>query len=231
MATLIVAPGVELHYWDDDFTDPWRKAPAILLQHGFSRSGRFWYNWVPLLSREFRVIRPDLRGMGESAIAEEAYEASLDIFMADLNAILDSSGIDRVVYVGESFGGFLGLSYALSFPDRVTALCLCNTPCRLPRRGRTDPEGDWDTAMRQSIGKLVYGDDRQPAGHPVRPGGNEGLVHFRNGPHVAQHWAQAAGLPGYPGLPASPEGSEHADVAPDRRGVPDVHPGAAAVHG
>ena len=152
MATLNVAPGVELHYWDDDFTDPWREPPAILLQHGFSRSGRFWYNWVPLLSREFRVLRPDLRGMGESAIAEDAYEASLDIFMADLNAILDANGIDRVVYVGESFGGILGLSYARSFPDRVTALCLCNTPCRLPRRGRTDPEGDWDTAMRQSIG-------------------------------------------------------------------------------
>jgi pimeloyl-ACP methyl ester carboxylesterase len=29
---------------------------------------------------------------------------------------------------------------------------LCNTPCRLPRRGRTDPGGDWDTAMRQSVG-------------------------------------------------------------------------------
>ena len=126
MATLNVAPGVDLHYWDDDFSDPWREPPAILLQHGFSRSGRFWYNWVPLLSREFRVLRPDLRGMGESSISEDAYEASLDIFMGDINAILDSNGIGRVVYVGESFGGILGLGYARAFPDRVTALCLCN---------------------------------------------------------------------------------------------------------
>ena len=152
MARLTLSPGVELNFYDDDFTDPWRRAPAVLLQHGFSRSGKFWYNWVPLLSREFRVLRPDLRGMGESSIAEEAYEPSLDFFMADLNAILDSLGIDRVVYVGESFGGIIGLSLAHSFPDRVRALVLCNTPCRLPRRGRTDPGSEWQTAMRQSVG-------------------------------------------------------------------------------
>ena len=97
MATLNVSPGVELHFYDDDFTDPWRQAPSILLQHGFSRSGKFWYNWVPLLSSEFRVLRPDLRGMGESSMAEEAYEPSLDTFMADLNAILDRLDIDKVV--------------------------------------------------------------------------------------------------------------------------------------
>ena len=39
----------QLHYYLDDFTDPWRSAPeAIVLQHGFSRNGRFWYNWPPL---------------------------------------------------------------------------------------------------------------------------------------------------------------------------------------
>ena len=72
--------------------------------------------------------------------------------MADLNAILGRLGIDRVVYVGESFGGILGLSFAHSFPDRVRGLVLCNTPCRLPRRGRSDPESEWQTAMRRSVG-------------------------------------------------------------------------------
>lgn len=152
MANLSVAPGVELHYYDDNFTDPWQPAPTILLQHGFSRSGRFWYNWVPLLAREFRVLRPDLRGMGESVMDEAAYEPLLDIFMADLNAILDSQGIERVVYVGESFGGILGLSFAYAFPDRVRALVLCNTPCRLPRRGRNDPGSAENAALSRSVG-------------------------------------------------------------------------------
>ncbi len=152
MPSMPVGPGVELHYYDDDFTDPWRSAPAMLLQHGFSRSGKFWYNWVPLLSREFRILRPDMRGMGESTIAEDQYEPSLDTFVNDLRSILDHLGIEDVVYVGESFGGIIGLNFAHRHPERTRALVLCNTPCRLPRRERTDPGGDLETSMSRSVG-------------------------------------------------------------------------------
>jgi len=38
------------------------KCPFILLQHGFGRSSKFWYRWVPYLSRFIRSLRPDLRG-------------------------------------------------------------------------------------------------------------------------------------------------------------------------
>ena len=41
MPTFTAADGTELHYYEDDFTDPWREAPVVLLQHGFSRSGLF----------------------------------------------------------------------------------------------------------------------------------------------------------------------------------------------
>ena len=144
--------GAKLHYYDDDFTDPWRPSPAILLQHGFSRNGKFWYNWVPLLSRQFRVLRPDLRGMGESTVDEKQYEAALDVFVDDLLAILDHAGIEDVVYAGESFGGILGLSFAHRHPDRVRALVLCNTPCRLPSRDRSGRGGDADDALNRSVG-------------------------------------------------------------------------------
>ena len=152
MPLLGMGPGVELHYYDDDFTDPWRPAPTMLLQHGFSRSGRFWYNWVPLLSRQFRVLRPDMRGMGESIISEEQFEPSLDIFVDDLRSILDHLGIEDVVYVGESFGGILGLNFAHKHPERVQALVLCNTPCRLPSRDRSGRGGDTDDALNRSVG-------------------------------------------------------------------------------
>lgn len=152
MPSLTVAPGVGLHYYYDDFTDPWRPAPTILLQHGFSRNGRFWYNWVPLLARQFRVLRPDMRGMGLSAIDEGRFEPSLDIFVNDLLAILEHEGIEDVVYVGESFGGILGLNFAHRHPERVRALVLCNTPCRLPSRERSGRGGDTDDALNRSVG-------------------------------------------------------------------------------
>jgi 3-oxoadipate enol-lactonase len=155
MPTLRMDQGVEISYDDHDFTDPWRSAPVMLLQHGFSRSGRFWYNWVPLLGGEFRILRPDMRGMGRSTIPDERYEPSLDIFAADVKHLLDHLGIDETIFVGESFGGTIGLKFAHVYPERTRALVLCNTPCRLPHgelRQRFSAGGDWDAAMRQGIG-------------------------------------------------------------------------------
>lgn len=36
-----------LYYEVDDYTDPWRNAPYLVLQHGYGRSSLFWYSWVP----------------------------------------------------------------------------------------------------------------------------------------------------------------------------------------
>ena len=177
MAFLGVGPGVELHYYDDDFTGPWRSAPTMLLQHGFSRSGKFWYNWVPLLSREFRILRPDMRGMGESIIDEDQYEPSLDTFVDDLASILDHLGIDDVVYVGESFGGILGLNFAHKYPRRTRALVLCNTPCRLPRRERSGRGGDWDAALSRSVGAWSTATINNRSGHPSGATGPGRVVH------------------------------------------------------
>ncbi len=155
MPTLRFDEDVELHYEDDDFTDPWRSAPAMLLQHGFSRSGRFWYNWVPLLGQEFRIVRPDMRGMGRSTMAEERYIPSLETFVNDVRRLLDRLHIDRVVFVGESFGGIIGLKFAHTYPERMRALVLCNTPCKLPHgalRQRFAAGGDWDATLRRGVG-------------------------------------------------------------------------------
>ena len=56
------------------------------------------------------------------------------------------------MYVGESFGGILGLNFAHKHPQRVRALVLCNTPCRLPSRERSGLGGDTDDALSRSVG-------------------------------------------------------------------------------
>ena len=56
----------DLYYQVDDFTDPWSNAPTLILQHGYGRTSDFWFQWVPYLSRFFKVVRPDLRGLGKS---------------------------------------------------------------------------------------------------------------------------------------------------------------------
>ena len=57
---------ISIYYELDDFTDPWRESDTIWIQHGFGRSGKFWFHWVPSLSRRYRVLRVDMRGHGRS---------------------------------------------------------------------------------------------------------------------------------------------------------------------
>ena len=113
-----------LFYRDDDFADPWEPHDAVMLQHGFGRSGNMYYGWVPHLCRDFRVIRMDLRGTGQSADPGPDPRFTLDGFMSDFIGMLDALKIERVHYVGESLGSILGIALAATHPERVKSLTL-----------------------------------------------------------------------------------------------------------
>ena len=123
-----------LHYRIDDFTDPWRNAPYLILQHGYGRSGNFWYAWVPYLARFFRVVRPDLRGLGQSE-APADLESGLNVpaYIGDLVAIIDALGGGPVHYCGESLGGILGMVLAAEHPAKLRTLSLIAAPVLINR--------------------------------------------------------------------------------------------------
>lgn len=123
-------PGLPgLHYALDDFTDPWRNAPYLILQHGYGRSGMFWYSWVPYLSRYFRIVRPDLRGLGRSeAPADLETGLSVATYLDDLVALIDALGGGPVHYCGESLGGILGMALAAEHPAKLRTLSLVAAP-------------------------------------------------------------------------------------------------------
>jgi 3-oxoadipate enol-lactonase len=129
--------GPSLHYVLDDYTDSWKNAPFIVLQHGNGRSGRFWYSWVPYLSRFYRVVRPDMRGLGESsADFDLTSEFTLDHCVQDLVAIIDHLGVGSVHICGESAGGMVGIALAATHPQRVRTLTLVSTPVNIPSERR-----------------------------------------------------------------------------------------------
>ena len=122
-------PNTSLHYELDDFTDPWADRPTVLLQHGNGRSGAFWYRWVPYLSRYYKVVRPDMRGLGASRMPADRLQAlSLEELVADVLAVLEDLGVSSVHYCGESMGGIVGLAMAAWHPERVRSLTLVATP-------------------------------------------------------------------------------------------------------
>jgi pimeloyl-ACP methyl ester carboxylesterase len=105
--TFSTADGLQLAYYVDDFTDPWRKPDTVLLLHAAMGSSRRWFQWVPPLSRRYRVVRLDLRGHGNSQIPKPTDDFSLSLLVSDALALLDLVGADRAHVVGNSAGGYV----------------------------------------------------------------------------------------------------------------------------
>jgi len=121
-----------LHYLVDDFTDPWKPAPTIVLQHGYGRSGRFWYAWVPYLARYFRVVRPDWRGFGASARDFDlASGITVEAFVEDTADLVRHLGGGPVHYCGESLAGTFGFVLAAEHPDLVATLTALAAPLKV----------------------------------------------------------------------------------------------------
>lgn len=118
----------DLYYEIDDYTDPWKQAPYILLQHSYAKSSRFYYSWVPYLSRFYKVLRPDLRGLGQSGKDFDLGKLNAACYLDDFNDLLDHLGVESLHYCGDMSAGILGLAYAAEYPQRVRTLSVVSTP-------------------------------------------------------------------------------------------------------
>jgi pimeloyl-ACP methyl ester carboxylesterase len=148
--------GQRTHYICDDFADPWKHRESVLIQHGFGRHAKFWYHWIPVLSRKYRVIRRDLRGHGHSSFPsperKSEYNYNVDTILGEVIDTLDQLNIEKVHFLGESTGGMLGEILAAKHPDRLYSLTVCSTPSYLPPQALklfAFDQADWPTACRE----------------------------------------------------------------------------------
>jgi 3-oxoadipate enol-lactonase len=94
----------------------------VLLVHAGVGDRRLWDGQMDAFAASHRVVRPDLRGFGESAIPGGPFS-----YVDDLRALLDHLEIARSAVVGNSFGGRVALDFALVHPERTTALVLVDS--------------------------------------------------------------------------------------------------------
>ena len=125
---LRLADGAELFYTVDDFTEPWTEPQTVVLQHGMAKNHRFWYGWVPLLAQHYRVVRFDMRGMGQSSVPEPGYPWSIDNFAQDLLGLFDHLELTRAHLIGETVGGSIAMRFASLHQDRLLSLTACTSP-------------------------------------------------------------------------------------------------------
>ena len=122
------SPDLDMHYTVDDFTDPWTQPETVLMLHGNAESGLAWWAWVPHIARRYRVVRPDMRGFGQSTAMPRDYPWTLDRLTEDFCLLMDHLGIDRFHLLGAKIGGTIARGFAARRPERVKTLTVVGTP-------------------------------------------------------------------------------------------------------
>jgi pimeloyl-ACP methyl ester carboxylesterase len=113
-------PGLRMHVAEAGAGDP------VLLLHGFPQNWFEFREVIPALAARYRVICPDLRGAGWTAVPPDGYHSQQ--LQADALALMESLRVDRVHILGHDWGALLGFDLALNHPQRVRSLVSVATP-------------------------------------------------------------------------------------------------------
>lgn len=113
--------GIELEYLDHG------NGEVVLLLHGLGSTKADYDNQIAPVSKNFRVIAPDLRGHGNSSkpIAKDQY--GMDLFAEDMMFLLRKLKITTCSIVGFSMGGAIAFEMAVKFPDLISRMVIINT--------------------------------------------------------------------------------------------------------
>src|ERR1700761_2138755 len=99
---------------------------TAVLFHGKNFCAATWQGTIATLSAAgYRVIAIDQIGFCKSSKPAH-YQFSFQQLAGNTHALLASLGLSRVIIIGHSMGGMLGMRYALTFPDDVAQLVLVN---------------------------------------------------------------------------------------------------------
>ncbi|GIW45397.1 MAG: 3-oxoadipate enol-lactonase [Candidatus Binatia bacterium] len=115
------------------FLDEGEGSPLVLL-HGLGGSARVWDEAAEGFVRYHRVIRPDLRGFGQSDHPPGPY--AIEDYTADLAALLDHLRLDQAHVLGISMGGVIAQRFVLDYPERVRSVVLVSTSSEVGPRAQ-----------------------------------------------------------------------------------------------
>jgi len=118
----VTGDGVRLAWASVGSGHPLVKAANWLNHLDFEWESPIWKHWIEQLTRHHRLIRYDERGNGLSDW--EVQDMSLELWVRDLETVVDSAGADRFALLGISQGGAVAISYAVRHPERVSHLIL-----------------------------------------------------------------------------------------------------------
>lgn len=114
--------GIQLAYEDKG------KGQPIVFIHGHPFNRSMWQQQVDYFQTKYRLILPDLRGYGETAVTTP--RVMLDEMALDIVHLLDTLAIDKAIFCGLSMGGQILLDLYRLFPQKVQALIIVDSDAR-----------------------------------------------------------------------------------------------------
>lgn len=147
------------------------KGPAVLFVHGYPLDRTLWAAQLAGLEG-YRVIAPDLRGLGLSDAPDLGY--SMPTYADDLAALLEALQVDEVVLIGLSMGGYVAFEFLRRHRERVRALVLFDTRADADasdvRRAR-----DQQSSLAREQGAAAIADQMLP--RMLAPGAAQSMPH------------------------------------------------------
>lgn len=120
--------GIELHYIEIG------KGPLVILLHGWPETSLSWNLTMRALSNKYRVVAPDLRGLGLSERTQNGYDKKT--IATDIKALIEYLGETRAIIIGHDMGGKAAYVMAHLYPQFVSKLVLAD--CLIPGTENAD---------------------------------------------------------------------------------------------
>ncbi|KAK5048275.1 hypothetical protein LTR84_005945 [Exophiala bonariae] len=109
-----LSTGVRLHYYTAG------SGPALLLQHGIPKTSYYWRKVVPRLTKNFTIVVPDMRGIGDSTHPDSGYD--MPTVADDIAELMQQLGHNKFHIVGEDWGAAAAYQVAVRHSERVLSL-------------------------------------------------------------------------------------------------------------
>jgi pimeloyl-ACP methyl ester carboxylesterase len=113
--------GVKIHYLKSGTG----KKPLVLI-HGFGETSHMWIPLFEEFGKDFTVIAPDIRGLGDSSRPEAGYDKKTAA--VDIHELVKSLGYGQIDLVGHDIGLMVAYAYAAQYPNEVEKLALLEAP-------------------------------------------------------------------------------------------------------
>ena len=112
--------GIQLHYVIGGQGDP------IVLLHGWPETWYAWHKVMPALAKNYTVVAPDLRGLGDSSKPTTGYDGKTAA--EDIHQLVTKLGFKTIFLVGHDIGSFIVYPYAAEHPSEVRRLVVMEIP-------------------------------------------------------------------------------------------------------